>query len=124
MKKKLANGVVMKDIIRVLKKYRQIMSRGQKLRIGIIILMMLIGGVLETLSVSLVLPLVTAIMQPDFIETNRYAKMVCELFDLHSANTFMIIVIFALIAMYIGKNLFLYLEYYTYETVLLKIFTI
>ena len=103
----------MKDIIRVLKKYRMIMSRGQKLRIGIIILMMLIGGVLETLSVSLVLPLVTAIMQPDFIETNQYAKMVCELFDLHSANTFMIIVIFALIAMYIGKNLFLYLEYYT-----------
>ena len=88
-----------------------IMSRGQKLRIGIIILMMLIGGVLETLSVSLVLPLVTAIMQPDFIETNQYAKMVCELFDLHSANTFMIIVIFALIAMYIGKNLFLYLEF-------------
>lgn len=103
----------MKDIIRVLKKYRMIMSRGQKLRIGIIILMMLIGGVLETLSVSLVLPLVTAIMQPDFIETNQYAKMVCELFDLHSANTFMIIVIFALMAMYIGKNLFLYLEYYT-----------
>ena len=68
------------------------MSRGQKLRIGIIILMMLIGGVLETLSVSLVLPLVTAIMQPDFIETNQYAKMVCELFDLHSANTFMIVV--------------------------------
>lgn len=103
----------MKDIIRVLKKYRMIMSRGQKLRIGIIILMMLIGGVLETLSVSLVLPLVTAIMQPDIIETNKYAKMVCELFDLHSANTFMIIVIIGLIAMYIGKNLFLYLEYYT-----------
>lgn len=103
----------MKDIIRVLKKYRQIMNRGQKLRIGIIILMMLIGGVLETLSVSLILPLVTAIMQPDFIETNKYAKIICELFDLHSPNTFMIIVIFALIAMYIGKNLFLYLEYYT-----------
>lgn len=103
----------MKDIIRVLKKYRMIMSRGQKLRIGIIIVMMLIGGVLETLSVSLVLPLVTAIMQPDFVESNKYAKIVCELFDLHSANTFMIVVIMSLIAMYIGKNLFLFLEYYT-----------
>ena len=103
----------MKDIIRVLKKYRQLMSRGQKLRIGIIIVMMLIGGVLETLSVSLVLPLVTAIMEPDFIETNQYAKIVCGIFDLHSANTFMIIVILGLIVMYIGKNLFLYLEYYT-----------
>lgn len=103
----------MKDIIRVLRKYRQIMNRGQKLRIGVIIVMMLIGGVLETLSVSLVLPLVTAIMQPDFIETNRYARIVCKVFDLHSANTFMIVVIMGLIAMYIGKNLFLFLEYYT-----------
>lgn len=102
----------MKDIIRVIKKYRQIMSRGQKLRIGIIIVMMLMGGVLETLSVSLVLPLVTAVMQADFIATNKYAKIVCELFDLHSANTFMIVVIMGLIALYIGKNLFLYLEYY------------
>lgn len=89
------------------------MSRGQKLRIGIFILMMLIGSVLETLSISLVLSLVTAVMQPHFIETNKYAKMACELLDIHSANTFMINVIIELIVMYIGKKLFLYLGYYT-----------
>ena len=103
----------MKDIIRVLKKYRMIMSRGQKLRIGIIIVMMLIGGVLETMSVSLILPLVTAIMQPDFIESNTLAKWVCTIFDLHSANTFMILVIAGLMILYIVKNSFLFLQYYT-----------
>lgn len=103
----------MKAIIRVLKKYRQVMNKGQKLRIAIIIMMMLIGGVLETMSVSLVLPLVTAIMQPDFINTNKYAKIACKIFDLHSTNTFMIIVIVGLIIMYIAKNVFIYLQYYT-----------
>lgn len=103
----------MKDIIRVLKKYRMIMSRGQKLRIGIIVIMMLIGGVLETMSVSLIVPLVTAIMQPDFVETNAIAKMVCNIFDLHSANTFMIVVIAGLMILYVVKNSFLFLQYYT-----------
>lgn len=102
----------MRDIIRVLKKYKQIMSRGQKLRIFVIILMMLIGGALETVSVSLVIPLVTAIMTPDFVEQNKYAKMICEIFDLHSSNSFMMLVIICLIMIYFGKNLFLYFEYY------------
>lgn len=103
----------MKDIIRVLKKYRQIMNRGQKLRVGIIVVMMLIGGILETMSVSLILPLVTAIMKPDFLETNQLAKVVCGIFDLHSINSFMILVMIGLMLLYIVKNVFLYLEYYT-----------
>lgn len=103
----------MKDIIRVLKKYKQILSKGQKLRIAVIIIMMFIGGALETMSVSLILPLVTAIMQPNFIETNKYAKYVCEVLDLHSVNTFMIIVLLGLIGIYIVKNSFLFLQYYT-----------
>lgn len=103
----------MKDIIRVLKKYRQIMNRGQKLRVGIIVVMMLIGGILETMSVSLILPLVTAIMKPDFLETNQLARAVCDIFDLHSINSFMILVMIGLMLLYIVKNVFLYLEYYT-----------
>ena len=103
----------MKDIIRVIKKYRRILSRGQKLRIAIIATMMLVGGVLETMSVSLILPLVTAIMRPDFITTNKYAKLICELFDLHSSSTFMIVVIGGIMILYVAKNMFLYLQYYT-----------
>ncbi|MDD6207627.1 MAG: ABC transporter ATP-binding protein, partial [Clostridiales bacterium] len=78
----------------------------------IIAIMMVIGAFLETLGVGLILPLVSAITTPDLITTNRYAIMVCELLDLHTARTFMIVVIAALILVYIFKNIYLFLEYY------------
>ena len=97
---------------RIIKKFAKILNKKQKLRVIIIGFMMVIGAFLETLGVGLILPLVTAIMTPDFIETNKYAKMVCEIFDLHTTRTFMIVVIAALIFVYIFKNAYLFLEYY------------
>lgn len=97
---------------RIIKKFAKVLNKQQKLRVIIIGIMMVIGAFLETLGVGLILPLVTAIMTPDFIETNKYAKMVCEIFDLHTTRTFMIVVIAALIFVYIFKNAYLFLEYY------------
>lgn len=99
-------------MIRIIKKFAKILNKQQKLRVIIIGIMMVIGAFLETLGVGLILPLVTAITTPDFIETNQYAKMVCEILDLHAARTFLIAVISALIFVYIFKNLYLFLEYY------------
>ena len=87
-------------MIRIIKKFLKILNKQQKLRVIIIGFMMVIGAFLETLGVGLILPLVTAIMTPDFIETNKYAKMVCEIFDLHTTRTFMVVIIAALIFVY------------------------
>lgn len=99
-------------MIRIIKKFAKILNKQQKLRVIIIGIMMVIGAFLETLGVGLILPLVTAITTPDFIEKNEYAKLVCEFLDLHAARTFLIAVISALIFVYIFKNLYLFLEYY------------
>lgn len=99
-------------MIRIIKKFEKILNKQQKLRVIIIGIMMVVGAFLETLGVGLILPLVTAITTPNFIETNQYAKMVCEIFDLHTVRTFLIVVISALIFVYIFKNLYLFLEYY------------
>lgn len=99
----------MKEIVRKLLK---ILSKQQKLRVIIIFIMMIIGAALETVGVSLILPLVSAITTPNIIETNKYARLVCELFDLHATRTFMIVVIAALMFVYIFKNIYLFLEYY------------
>lgn len=58
------------------------------------------------------LPLVSALMQPDIIETNEIVKWVCSVFDLHSHRTFVIICIGALIIIYVIKDVFLILQYY------------
>lgn len=97
---------------KIIKKFAKILTKQQKARVIIIGIMMVIGAFLETLGVGLILPLVSAITTPDIIETNKYAKIVCEIFDLHATRTFIIVVIAALIFVYIFKNLYLFFEYY------------
>lgn len=96
----------------IIKKVCMILSRQQKKRIVIITIMMIIGALLETLGVGLILPLVSAITTPDIIESNDKVKLVCEIFNLHSTKTFMILLMAALILVYIFKNIYLFLEYY------------
>ena len=60
-------------MIRILKKFGLLLNSQQKKKISGIVVLMLIGAVLETMSVSLVVPLITALMQDDFMQTNKAA---------------------------------------------------
>lgn len=99
-------------MLHIIDKFRMILSKRQKKSIIIITIMMMLGALLETLGVGLILPLVTAVTTPNIIEENEKVKFVCELFDLHSTNTFIILVIAILIFVFIFKNIYLFLEYY------------
>lgn len=99
-------------MIRIIRKFAQILDRKQKVRTVIIGIMMIIGAFLETLGVGLILPLISAITTPNIIEENKYVRLICEVLDLHSNQTFIIVVIIALIFVYIFKNVYLFLEYY------------
>lgn len=91
---------------------RLILERRQKRRLIVLFFLMLIGALLEVLGVSLMLPLLSAIMQPDIIEKNEAVKHICSILDLHSHRTFTIICIIALILIFVIKDLFLIVEYY------------
>ena len=99
-------------MILILKKLSIILNKKQKGRIAILFFMTLIGAFLEVLGVSLIIPMVTAIMTPDIIKTNKYVKAICNLLDLNSYRTFVIVCIIALIAVFVLKNLFLMVQYY------------
>ncbi|MBP5305408.1 MAG: ABC transporter ATP-binding protein, partial [Lachnospiraceae bacterium] len=99
-------------MIGVIKKFNRLMDKRQKKRIGILFVITVIGAFLEVLGVGLMLPLVTAIMQPDIIEKNEIIKWVCGVFDLHSHRTFVIVCIAALILIFIFKDVFLMAQYY------------
>lgn len=99
-------------MISLLKKYNRILDKRQKNRIVILFFIMLISTALEVLGVSLMLPLVQAIMQPDIIETNKKIAWVCGVLDLHSHRTFVIVCLLALILVFIFKDLFIIFEYY------------
>jgi len=98
------------SIIRVIKKFRQILSRHQKIRILELAVLMVIGGFLEMLSVSLMLPFMTTVMEPESVMGNRYVRMVCDLLDLQIASTFLVVFSAALALIYVAKNAYLLFE--------------
>lgn len=81
------------NIISIIKKFKQLLSRNQKRKISFLFLIMIIGAFFETLGVSMMVPLVNVILKPN-TETNIIINRI-EI----------------LILIYIAKNLFLYIEY-------------
>ena len=99
------------SILRITKKFSQILTGHQKLRIFELAVLMVIGGFLEMFSVSLVLPFMDAVMQPETTMEKWYVRWVCELLDLHSPRTFLVAMALALAVVYIAKNVYLLLEF-------------
>lgn len=96
----------------ILKKFNILMDKTQKKKIGILLIATTIGAVLEAVSVSLIIPLITAIMDPNIIYKNKIIKRICEIFDLHSHRTFIILCVACLVLVFVFKNIFLMLLYY------------
>ena len=96
----------------VLSKFNKLLNAKQKSRLAILGIVNVIGAFLEVIGVSLMLPLITAIMQPDIIRTNKYIAYVCNILDLHSHRTFVIVCIIAVIFVFIFKDMFLIMQYY------------
>lgn len=99
-------------MFRVLKKFNYILDRRRRMMVGLLLILMVIGATLEVVGISMMIPILMAVMEPEFIETNGYAIAICRVLDLHSYRTFAIACIGVLIIIYIGKDLFLILEYY------------
>lgn len=96
----------------VLSKFNKLLNAKQKSRLAILGAVTIVGAFLEVIGVSLMLPLITAIMQPDIIRTNKYIAYVCNILDLHSHRTFVIVCIIAVIFVFIFKDMFLIMQYY------------
>ena len=98
------------SVIRIIKKFRSILSRHQKLRILELGVLMLIGAVFETMAVSLIVPFMNAVMEPEKTMQKPYVQIICRIFDLHSPRTFLVVLAVILAALYIVKNVFLLFE--------------
>ncbi len=98
-------------MIRDIKKLRILMDKKQKRQMAGLIVMMIIAGFLETMSISLVIPVVTAVIQPDVLERNAFVRAVCDALHIGSRMGFTVISMIALIVIFIAKDVFLFWEY-------------
>ncbi len=96
----------------IIKKLSAILDKRQKFKIILIMIMIFIGGLLEMLGVSLIMPLGTAITDEEGFRASNYVKLFCEWSGIYETRTIILILLFALIIIYVGKNAFLILMYY------------
>lgn len=99
------------QIIRIIKKFKAVMSSHQKIRVVELAFLMVIGGFLEMFSVSLMIPFMNAAINPDEAMKKWYVKSFCELFGIQSPNIFLVALSFLLAVLYILKNIYLLFEF-------------
>lgn len=98
-------------MIRVFKKFYKLLNRHQKKRVVILFFMMLLGAGFEVLGVSMMLPLVTAVMNPDIITQNQICAWICRIFGISSHVDFVVWCIAALVVIFVVKAAYLTFEY-------------
>lgn len=99
-------------MVSVTKKILKILDKKQKRVTVIMVIMMLIGGIMESLSISLLYPLLSAITSDDTWNSTWYSKLICNILDIGDNYSYVKALIIILILVFIFKNAYLLLEYY------------
>ena len=94
-------------MIRVTKKMLQLLGTKQKRALVGIMILMFVGAMVESLGVSLILPLVTSIMNESGWNQAWYSRLICSLFNIQTRETYIKVFLLLLIAVYVIKNLYL-----------------
>lgn len=97
-------------MIKIFKKMNRLLDARQKRLMIIIIFFMLIGGILESLSISAVIPVVTVLLDPEAVETNRVLSALYHGLGMTSIKSFTTVMMAVLIFAFVLKNLFLFLQ--------------
>lgn len=96
----------------IIKKLFSILSKRQKRSVAGLGVMILIGAILETVGVSMIVPLAQAILDADALSKNKYVIMIQEILGLQDMNQFVILLLFIVVAIFVVKNAYLLLMNY------------
>lgn len=91
----------------VLHKINIVLTKDQKLRSAGAFFSIIIASILELLGVSIIVPFISAVMNPEMVMQNRYFLLVVDLLHIQnpSATSTLLILGFLLMLVYIIKNL-------------------
>lgn len=103
-------------MIGVIKKLNRILNKKQKRRVGILAVMIVIGGLLETVSVSMILPIMQAIMSENALEDNSFVAAIAGFLHITSPRNFVVFMLFALAGMFVIKNAYMLFLTYVQHT--------
>ncbi|MDD6490730.1 MAG: ABC transporter ATP-binding protein [Firmicutes bacterium] len=102
------------------KKIRYIFDRKQKLQLVVLGVMIFFGGLLETLGVGAMMPVVTALLTPDklqeYIDEYEILQKLCNVFHIQSVGQVTMALLLGMMAVYVIKNLYILLLTYQQNT--------
>lgn len=101
----------MRLLIDICKKFNKILSGHQKLRVFELVVVMLIGGLLETISVTVILPFMQVVLNPQDVMSKPAVALICDILGVNSDRSFLVLLSVLISLMYVFKNLFLLFEY-------------
>lgn len=89
-----------------------LLDKKQKHKMVLLVFLMLIGAVLETLGVSMILPVMSVVMEENAVQKHVYLQVICDLFHIayDDTRTLMILVMVGLIVIFAVKNVFLFFQ--------------
>ena len=89
-----------------------LLDKKQKHKMVLLVFLMLIGAVLETLGVSMILPVMSVVMEENAVQKHAYLQVICDLFHIayDDTRTLMILVMVGLIVIFAVKNAFLFFQ--------------
>lgn len=97
-------------MLQILKKLRVLLDTRQKTAMAGLMFLMVIGAFLQTAGVGLLVQVVNIVIDPEAVQKSRIASWVYELFGSPDYETFAVSVMALLIATFIVKNIFLFVQ--------------
>ena len=94
-------------MISTLKKINFIITKRQRKGFIILIFLLFVGMVFELFGLGILLPVLTIISDPNFIDTNIYLVKIADIFELEKHSDFIMFDLISLIVFYLIKTVFL-----------------
>ncbi len=97
-------------MLKILKKLRVLLDRKQKTSMVGLVFLMIVGGALQTIGVTMLVAVVSIVFDPKALAESNIAQTFYQMLGDGVKEHFNIIVMLLLIAVYIIKNIFLYFQ--------------
>lgn len=102
----------LKIVWKMIRQLAYIMNRNQQRQCLWAFIAMLIAAIFETLGVSVIIPFIISMTQPDALMQNEYIREITELFHVTTVTGLMVLMAFGVIMIYIFKNVIILVSNY------------
>jgi ABC-type multidrug transport system fused ATPase/permease subunit len=93
---------------KIYSKLKVLLDARQKRQMVGIVFLMLIGGVLESLGIAMIAPVMQVVIDPQKVQESKVLSWIYNLFNLSSTTQLAALIMVGIIAVFVIKNLFLY----------------